>query len=114
VRGRLLMVYTVSAAMAGVAGALLAQTTQFVGLTVLTFERSGEIVIMLIFGGIGRLYGAFVGATLYMVAQDQLSEIDPIFWEFWIGLLLVLIVMFARGGVLGLVDRAVQRWRRRT
>ena len=114
VRGRLLMVYTVSAAMAGVAGALLAQTTQFVGLTVLTFERSGEIVIMLIFGGIGRLYGAFVGATLYMIAQDQLSEIDPIFWEFWIGLLLVLIVMFARGGVLGLVDRAVQRWRRRT
>jgi len=114
VRGRLLTVYTVSAAMAGVAGALLAQTTQFVGLTVLTFERSGEIVIMLIFGGIGRLYGAFVGATLYMIAQDQLSEIDPIFWEFWIGLLLVLIVMFARGGVLGLLDRAMRRLRRRS
>ncbi len=114
VRGRLLTVYTISAAIAGIAGALLAQTTQFVGLTVLTFERSGEIVIMLIFGGIGRLYGAFVGATLYMIAQDQLSEIDPIFWEFWIGLLLVLIVMFARGGVLGLLDRAVQRWRRRS
>jgi len=114
VRGRLLTVYTISAAIAGIAGALLAQTTQFVGLTVLTFERSGEIVIMLIFGGIGRLYGAFVGATLYMIAQDQLSEIDPIFWEFWIGLLLVLVVMFARGGVLGLLDRAIQRWRRRS
>jgi branched-chain amino acid transport system permease protein len=113
VRNRLLTVYTISAALAGIAGALLAQTTQFVGLTSLTFERSGEIVIMLIFGGIGRLYGAFVGATLYMVAQDQLSEIDPIFWEFWIGLLLVLIVMFARGGVLGLLDRAMQRWKRR-
>jgi len=114
VRGRLLTVYTISAALAGIAGALLAQTTQFVGLTTLTFERSGEIVIMLIFGGIGRLYGAFVGATLYMVAQDQLSEIDPIFWEFWIGLLLVLVVMFARGGVLGLLDRAVRRWKRRS
>jgi branched-chain amino acid transport system permease protein len=114
VRSRLLTAYTISAAMAGVAGALLAQTTQFVGLTVLTFERSGEIVIMLIFGGIGRLYGAFVGATLYMIAQDQLSEIDPIFWEFWIGLLLVLIVMFARGGVLGLLDRAMRRLRRRS
>ncbi len=114
VRNRLLTVYTISATLAGVAGALLAQTTQFVGLTSLTFERSGEIVIMLIFGGIGRLYGAFVGATLYMIAQDQLSEIDPIFWEFWIGLLLVLIVMFARGGVLGLLDRAMQRLRRRS
>lgn len=113
VRSRLLTVYTISAALAGIAGALLAQTTQFVGLTSLTFERSGEIVIMLIFGGIGRLYGAFVGATLYMIAQDQLSEIDPIFWEFWIGLLLVLIVIFARGGVLGLIDRGMQRWRRR-
>ena len=112
-RSRLLAVYTISAALAGVAGALLAQTTQFVGLTSLTFDRSGEIVIMLIFGGIGRLYGAFIGATLYMIAQDQLSEIDPIFWEFWIGLLLVLIVMFARGGVLGLLDRAMQRWKRR-
>lgn len=114
VRGRLLTVYTISAAMAGVAGALLAQTTQFVGLTSLTFDRSGEIVIMLIFGGIGRLYGAFIGATLYMIAQDQLSEMDPIFWEFWIGLLLVLIVMFARGGVLGLIDRLMQAWRKRS
>ena len=114
VRSRLLTVYTISAGLAGVAGALLAQTTQFVGLTSLTFDRSGEIVIMLIFGGIGRLYGAFIGATLYMIAQDQLSEMDPIFWEFWIGLLLVLIVMFARGGVLGLLDRAMRLWGRRS
>ncbi len=113
VRQRLLTVYTISAALAGIAGALLAQTTQFVGLTSLTFERSGEIVIMLIFGGIGRLYGAFVGATLYMVAQDQLSEIDPIFWEFWIGLLLVLVVMFARGGILGLIDQLMRLIKRR-
>jgi len=109
VRRRLLAVYTMAAALAGVAGALLAQTTQFVGLTVLGFQRSGEIVIMLVFGGVGRLYGAFVGATLYMIAQDQLAKMDPEFWYFWIGLLLVLLVMFARGGILGLLDRMVRR-----
>lgn len=105
VRRRLVTAYTISAALAGVAGGLLAQTTQFVGQSVLGFERSGAIVIMLVLGGAGRLYGAFVGAALYMIAQDQLAEADPIFWNFWIGLLLVLIVLFARGGVLGLVDK---------
>jgi branched-chain amino acid transport system permease protein len=109
VRRRLLTVYTISAALAGIAGALLAQTTQFVGLTALGFQRSGEVVIMLVFGGVGRLYGAFVGATLYMIAQDQLAKMDPQFWYFWIGLLLVLLVMFARGGVLGLLDRLMRR-----
>jgi len=113
VRGRLLTIYTIAAGIAGLAGALLAQTTQFVGLTSLTFERSGEIVIMLVFGGIGRLYGAFVGATFYMVAQDQLAKIDPIFWNFWIGLLLVLAVMFARGGILGLIDQLLRLAKRR-
>jgi branched-chain amino acid transport system permease protein len=105
---RWLTIYALSAAIAGLAGALLAQTTQFVGLTVLTFERSGEVMIMLVFGGIGRLYGAFVGAAAYMIAQDHLARLDPVFWTFWIGLLLVLITMFARGGILGLVDRAVR------
>jgi branched-chain amino acid transport system permease protein len=109
VRRRLVTIYTISAALAGVAGALLAQTTQFVGLTVLGFERSGEIVVMLVFGGIGRLYGAFVGAGIYMIAQDQLAKLEPAFWSFWIGLLLVLLVMFARGGVLGLIDRILRR-----
>lgn len=109
VRRRLLVIYTISASLAGIAGALLAQTTQFVGLTVLGFQRSGEIVIMLVFGGIGRLYGAFIGPSLYMIAQDQLAKLEPVFWYFWIGLLLVLAVMFARGGVLGFVDRLLRR-----
>ena len=113
VRLRLVTIYTISAALAGIAGALLAQTTQFVGLTVLGFQRSGEIVIMLVFGGIGRLYGAFVGASFYMIAQDQLAKLDPTFWYFWIGLLLVMLVMFARGGVLGLIDRGLHLLRRR-
>ena len=102
---RLLIAYTIGAAMAGIAGGLLAQTTQFVGQSVLSFERSGEIVIMLVFGGIGRVQGAFAGTAVYMIAQDQLAKSDPVFWNFWIGLILVLTVMFARGGILGVVDR---------
>jgi branched-chain amino acid transport system permease protein len=105
VAGRLLIAYAIGAAMAGLAGGLLAQTTQFVGQSVLSFDRSGEIVIMLIFGGIGRIYGAFIGAAIYMIAQDQLAKSDPLYWNFWIGLILVLTVLFARGGVLGLIDR---------
>jgi branched-chain amino acid transport system permease protein len=110
---RRLVIYTVSAAMAGVSGALFAQTAQFVGLDVLSFERSGIILIMLILGGVGRLYGAFIGVPLYMIAQDRFSEFDPVYWYFWIGLLLVLVVVFARGGVLGLAERLQQRLRRR-
>ena len=100
-----MIAYAIGAAMAGLAGGLLAQTTQFVGQSVLSFDRSGEIVIMLIFGGIGRIYGAFVGAAIYMIAQDQLAKSDPLYWNFWIGLILVLTVLFARGGLLGLIDR---------
>jgi branched-chain amino acid transport system permease protein len=110
---RLLAIYTISAGMAAIAGALSAQTTQFVALKVLSFEVSGDAVIMLILGGIGRLYGAFVGAPLYMLAQDALAKEDPAYWYFWIGALLVLAVFFARGGVLGLAERLVRRLGRR-
>jgi branched-chain amino acid transport system permease protein len=106
---RRLRIYVVSAAMAGVAGAVLTQTTQFVGLQVLSFEVSAVVIIMLILGGIGRLYGAFIGAPLYMIAQDQLAKDDPVNWLFWIGLFLLLVVLFARGGVLGLADRVLPR-----
>ncbi len=105
VGGRLLIAYTIGAALAGIAGGLLAQTTQFVGQSVLSFDRSGEIVIILVFGGIGRIYGAFIGAAIYMIAQDQLAKSEPEFWNFWIGLILVLTVLFARGGILGVIDR---------
>jgi branched-chain amino acid transport system permease protein len=106
---RLVAAYTVSAALAGIAGALLAQTTQFVALHVLSFELSGGALIMLILGGTGRLYGAFIGAPLYMIAQDALAREDPVTWLFWIGLLLVLVVLFAPGGILGLVERVSAR-----
>lgn len=110
---RLVTVYTISAAMAGLAGGLLAQTTESVSMGVLSFERSGGILIMLVLGGAGRIYGAFIGAALFMILQDRIAEADPVFWDFWIGLLLVLVVMFARGGVLGLWDRLAARLRRR-
>jgi len=69
--------------------------------------------VMIILGGVGRLYGAFIGVPLYMIAQDRFSEIDPVYWYFWIGLLLVLVVVFARGGVLGLADSLIRRVKRR-
>jgi len=106
---RLLGAFTVGAGLAGLAGALLAQTTQFVGLDVLSFQRSADLLIMLVLGGTGRLYGALVGAALFMLAQDRLSGLDPVYWQFWLGLLLVLVVLFARGGVLGGLEPA---WRR--
>lgn len=108
---RLRAVFTVAAAMAGVAGGLLAQTTQFVGMDVLGFPRSAELLVMLVLGGTGRLYGALIGAALFMIAQDVLAGINPVYWQFWIGLLLVAMVLFARGGVMGAVD-AWQRRRR--
>ncbi len=101
---RLRTVFTLSAAIAGVAGALLAQTTQFVGMDVLGFPRSAELLVMLVLGGAGRLYGALAGAALFMIAQDVLAGINPVYWQFWIGLLLVLMVLFARGGVMGAID----------
>jgi branched-chain amino acid transport system permease protein len=112
--GRLLTIYTISAAMAGAAGALIAETTQLVALNSLSIDLSGTILVMVIFGGVGRLYGAFVGVPLYMIAQDRFSEIDPTYWYFWIGLLLVLIVTFARGGVLGLGAALLRRIERRS
>ncbi|MDF2115052.1 branched-chain amino acid ABC transporter permease [Roseiarcaceae bacterium H3SJ34-1] len=106
---RKLLIYTFSAALAGIAGGLIAQTTQFVGLGVLNLERSGMALIMLIIGGVGQLYGAFIGVPLYMIAQDRFAEVDPAYWYFWIGLSLVFIVVFLRGGVFGVVERLFGR-----
>jgi branched-chain amino acid transport system permease protein len=106
---RLIAIYTISAAMAGVAGGLLAQTTQFVGLDVFGFPRSADLMIMLVLGGAGRLYGGLVGATVFMVAHHYLSDLNPVYWQFWLGLLLVVVVLYGQGGILG----AIERWRAR-
>lgn len=101
---RLVTVYTIAAAIAGVAGALFTQTNAYVTLTVFEFENSAKVMVMLILGGTGRLYGAFIGATVYMVLEDHLSKLSPTFWLFGIGLMLVLAVLFARRGLLGLFE----------
>ena len=109
---RLVLVYTISATIAGVAGGLITQTNQFVGLNVLSFESAGELLVMLILGGVGRIYGAFVGPVVFLIAQDLLAKQFPEYWYFGIGVMLVLVVMFARGGILGILDRILAGLRR--
>jgi branched-chain amino acid transport system permease protein len=94
-------VYTLAAVMAGVAGGLLAQTTETVSLETLSFQRSADVLVILILGGAGRLYGGIVGAIIYMIARDQFSGINPQYWYFWIGTMLIAVVIFLPNGVLG-------------
>ncbi|WP_309681668.1 branched-chain amino acid ABC transporter permease [Polaromonas sp.] len=101
VNARLSAVYTLGAAYAGVAGALMAQTTQFVALDVLAFNRSAELLLILVLGGSGCLYGAVIGTIVFMSAHHVLSDMNPEYWQFWLGALLLLIVLFARDGVMG-------------
>ena len=93
--------YTIAAVMAGIAGAVLTHTTSTVSLETLSFGRSADVLVILILGGAGRLYGGIVGAIIYMVARDQFSGVNPQYWYFWIGLLLVAVVMFLPNGILG-------------
>lgn len=109
---RQLVAFAISSALAGLAGGLSAQTNQFVSLSVFGLELSGIVIVILVLGGVGRLYGGFIGALVYMVAQDTLSKDQPAFWLFWIGLLLVLTVLFNRGGLLGIADMLYQKLKR--
>ena len=93
--------YTIAAVMAGIAGAVLTHTTSTVSLETLSFGRSADVLVILILGGAGRLYGGIIGAIIYMVARDQFSGVNPQYWYFWIGLLLVAVVMFLPNGILG-------------
>jgi branched-chain amino acid transport system permease protein len=111
VRRRLILVYTLAAAIAGVAGALTAQTTEFVGLEVLSFERSASALVMLVLGGAGRLYGAFVGSVVFMLLQTVFADLEPGYWQFWMGLTVAVIALWARGGLLGQLEQAFARSR---
>ena len=106
VHRRLVTVYSIAAGIAGIAGGLFTQTNAYVTLTVFDFDNSAKVMVMLILGGTGRLYGAFIGAVVYMVLEDKLSKFSPTFWQFGIGLMLVLAVLFARRGLLGLLEDA--------
>jgi branched-chain amino acid transport system permease protein len=108
---RLVTCYTISAAIAGIAGGLWAQTNAYVNLTTLSLDRAATVFIILILGGYGRLYGAFVGAVAYMVLAHYLSKIYPTAWQLGLGLLLVVIALFARNGILGIGESLLARWR---
>ena len=110
-RRHLQKIYTIAAAMAGVAGALLTQTTNTVSLDTLSFQRSADVLVMLILGGAGQLYGGIVGSIVFLVARDRLAGINPQYWYFWIGLILMLVVLFMPRGVLGGLTRLLGRRR---
>ena len=101
VDARLRTAYAFSAAVAGIAGALLAPTSQFVGIESIGFNRSAEIMIILVLGGTGRLYGGLVGAIVYMLLHDTFADLQPQYWMFWLGLFLIAAVLFGRGGIMG-------------
>jgi branched-chain amino acid transport system permease protein len=109
---KLAMAFAISAALAGVAGGLLAQSTQFVALDSLGFHRSAELLMILILGGTGRLYGALLGAIVFLLAHHFLANLNPVYWQFWIGVMLIVIVLFARGGIMGglsVLERGIMR-----
>jgi branched-chain amino acid transport system permease protein len=116
VNARLVAVYTLAAFYAGVAGALLAQTTAFASLDVFSFERSADLLLVLIIGGTGYLYGGLIGAVIFKLMQDWIANLTPQYWQFWIGLVLVLIVLVGRdrfgswtGGVRARAVRMLRR-----
>jgi branched-chain amino acid transport system permease protein len=103
VHQRIAVIYTVAAAVAGAAGALLAQTTSFASIDVFDFHRSADLMLLLVIGGTGWLYGGVTGAIVFKLMQDWLSSITPQYWTFWIGLFLVVLVMVGR-------DRLIRPW----
>jgi branched-chain amino acid transport system permease protein len=116
VNWRLVAIYTLSAGYAGIAGGLLAQTQAFASLSMLSIDRSADVLLILIIGGTGYLYGGLVGALIYRLVQDYLSDLTARYWQFWIGLLLVAIVLVGReriGGWTGSVEKQVARLFRR-
>jgi branched-chain amino acid transport system permease protein len=117
VNWRLVAIYTLSAGYAGIAGGLLAQTQAFASLSMLSIDRSADALLILIIGGTGYLYGGLIGALIYRFLQDYLSDLTARYWQFWIGLLLVAIVIVGReriGGWTQAVRRFVEGLFRRT
>jgi branched-chain amino acid transport system permease protein len=105
----LVVAYAVASAIAGIAGALSAQTNAFVGLEVLSLNTSIDGLVMLVLGGVGRLFGALVGAPVYMFIQHFAREWNPYYWMFLIGALLIFVVRFSRHGLIGLASDLLTR-----
>jgi branched-chain amino acid transport system permease protein len=96
VQGRLAVIYTLAAALAGAAGALLAQTTGFASLDVFEFHRSADVLLALVIGGAGWLWGGLIGAIAFKLMHDLISAWTAQYWNFWIGLILVLLMLVGR------------------
>ena len=111
VRTRLVVCYTISAAVAGIAGGIWAQANAYVNMSTLGLDRAATVLIILVLGGYGKLYGAFIGAVAYMVLAHFLSKIYPTAWQLGLGFLLVAIALFARGGILGVGEAIFKRVR---
>jgi branched-chain amino acid transport system permease protein len=109
VSARLVTCYVISAAIAGVAGGLWAQANAYVNLSTLSLDRAATVLIILVLGGHGRLYGAFVGALAYMTMSHFLSLIYPTAWQLGLGFLLVIIALFARNGICGIAETVIRR-----
>jgi branched-chain amino acid transport system permease protein len=97
---RLIAIYTVAAAIAGAAGALLAQTSGFSSLDVFDFHRSADVLLVLVIGGTGYLYGGIFGAVVFKLLHDLISAWTPQYWNFWLGLFLVVLVLVGRDKLL--------------
>ena len=110
VNGRLAAVYTLSAALAGASGALLTQTTGFASLDAFDFHRSADVMLALVIGGTGWLWGGLVGAVAFKVLHDLISAVTVQYWTFWIGLFLVVLMLVGRERLL----RPWTWWRRNT
>ena len=111
VRKRLVICYAISASIAGVAGAIWAQSNAYVNMSTLSLDRAATVLIVLVLGGCGRLYGAFVGAVAYMVLSHYLAKLYPTAWQLGLGLMLMIIALFARNGILGIFESLVNRVR---
>ena len=105
---RIVAIYALAAAYAGAAGGLLAQTTQIVSLDLFDFHRSADVMLMLIIGGAGYLYGGLIGAAVFIVFKDVISSATPEYWEFWIGAMLVVLVLVGREGIADHARRAIR------
>jgi branched-chain amino acid transport system permease protein len=96
VNRRLIAIYTLAAFYAGIAGALFTQTTALASLDVFAFEKSADLMLVLVIGGTGYLYGGLIGAVVFKMLQEVFQTITPQYWLFWIGLVLVVIVLVGR------------------
>lgn len=108
---RLVVMYSLSAAMAGVAGALLTQNTAFVGLQVLSVETSVDVLVMVVLGGVFSIYGGLLGAPVYMIVKYLTQQWNPFYWMLVIGTLLMGVTFFLKGGIAAWLAR-VSRPRR--